>query len=121
PSGYVWLNRNKKSVTVDPRHEHGRVILHRLAEQADVFLTNAAPGAPDRVGLGWNELHALNPRLVYCSLTGYGLDGPYRDVKAYDLLIQGESGILLTNGYPDAPAKVGVPISDIASGMYAAL
>jgi crotonobetainyl-CoA:carnitine CoA-transferase CaiB-like acyl-CoA transferase len=120
-SGYVWLNRNKRSVTVNPGKEAGRAILQRLASQADVFLTNAAPGAPDRVGLGWAALHELNPRLVYCSLTGYGLDGPYRDVKAYDLLIQGESGILLTNGYPDAPAKVGVPISDIASGMYAAL
>jgi len=120
-SGYEWLNRNKRSVTVQPRQDAGRAILRRLAEQADVFLTNAAPGAPDRIGLGWDALHQSNPRLIYCSLTGYGLDGPYRDVKAYDLLIQGESGILLTNGYPDAPAKVAVPISDIASGMYAAL
>jgi crotonobetainyl-CoA:carnitine CoA-transferase CaiB-like acyl-CoA transferase len=120
-SGFVWLNRNKRSVTIDPRKDGGRAILRRLAGQADVFLTNAAPGAPERIGLGWDALHELNPRLIYCSLTGYGLDGPYRDQKAYDLLIQGESGILLTNGYPDAPAKVGVPISDIASGMYAAL
>src|SRR4029453_2748032 len=88
-SGYVWLNRNKRSVTIDPRKDAGHAILHRLPEQADVFLPNAAPGAPDRIGLGWEALHDLNPRLIYCSLTGYGMDGPYRAVKAYDLPIQG--------------------------------
>ncbi|MEA2640508.1 MAG: itaconate CoA-transferase [Chloroflexota bacterium] len=120
-SGYTWLSRRKKSVTVNTRNPTGLEILRRLASQADVFLVNAAPGLPDRLGLGWETLHELNPRLVYCSLTGYGMTGPYKDMKAYDLLIQGESGILLSNGYPEAPAKVGVPISDIAAGMYAAL
>ena len=71
--------------------------------------------------MGYADLEALNPRLVYCALSGYGQDGPYRDVKAFDLLIQGEAGILATTGYPDAPAKVGVPLADIAAGMYAAL
>jgi itaconate CoA-transferase len=120
-SGYVWLSRRKRSVTVDTRKEAGRAILRRLAEQVDVFITNTAPGVPDRLGIGWADLHALNPRLVYCSLTGYGSGGPYRDEKAYDLLIQGEAGIIATTGYPDAPAKVGLPISDIAAGMYSAL
>jgi crotonobetainyl-CoA:carnitine CoA-transferase CaiB-like acyl-CoA transferase len=120
-SGYVWLNRRKRSVTLDARQPAGRDILHRLADRADVFLTNFAPGVADRLGLGYDELSARNGRLIYCAVTGYGLDGPYRDVKAYDLLIQGEAGILATTGYPEAPAKVSVPISDIAAGMYAAL
>ncbi|MCC6175737.1 MAG: CoA transferase [Chloroflexi bacterium] len=120
-SGYVWLNRRKRSVTVDVKQPAGREILRRLAERSDVFFTNFAPGVADGLGAGYDALRALNPRLVYCALSGYGLDGPYRDVKAYDLLIQGEAGILTTTGYPDAPAKVSVPISDIAAGMYAAL
>jgi crotonobetainyl-CoA:carnitine CoA-transferase CaiB-like acyl-CoA transferase len=85
----------------------------------DVVLENFAPGVADRMGLGAAELCARNPRLVYCSVSGYGQDGPYRDVKAYDLLIQGEAGIIATTGYPDKPAKVGVPIIDLASSMYA--
>lgn len=120
-SGYVWLNRRKRSVTLDVKSSAGRTILRRLAERSDVFLTNFAPGVADGLGVGYDALRELNPRLIYCALSGYGLDGPYRDVKAYDLLIQGEAGILTTTGYPDAPAKVSVPISDIAAGMYAAL
>jgi len=120
-SGYVWLNRRKRSVTVDARAPAGRDLLQRLSDRSDVFLTNFGPGAADRLGLGYEELSKRNPRLVYCALTGYGLDGPYRDVKAYDLLIQGEAGILATTGYPEAPAKVSVPITDIAGGMYSAL
>jgi itaconate CoA-transferase len=120
-SGYVWLNRAKRSVSLDAQSSEGRAVLRRLAERSDVFLTNFAPGVADRLGVGWEALRGAAPRLVYCSLSGYGLDGPYRDQKAYDLLIQGEAGILATTGYPDAPAKVGVPISDLAAGMYAAL
>lgn len=120
-SGYVWLNRRKRSVTLDVKHPSGQAILRRLAEQSDVFLTNFAPGVADGIGLGYDAARALNPRLIYCALSGYGLDGPYRNVKAYDLLIQGEAGLLATTGSPDAPAKVSVPISDIAAGMYAAL
>jgi crotonobetainyl-CoA:carnitine CoA-transferase CaiB-like acyl-CoA transferase len=93
----------------------------RLAARSDVFLTNFGPGVAERLGLGYDELSRLNPRLVYCALTGYGLDGPYRDEKAFDLLIQGEAGIITSTGYPDAPAKVSVPISDLTAGMYAAL
>jgi len=120
-SGYVWLNRNKRNLTVDVKKEKGREILHRLLRQADVFLENYAPGVADRSGLGYEKLKSLNPRLIYCSLSGYGQDGPYRDVKAYDLLIQGEGGIIATTGYPDKPARASIAIVDIASGMYAAL
>jgi crotonobetainyl-CoA:carnitine CoA-transferase CaiB-like acyl-CoA transferase len=120
-SGYVWLNRNKRSLTVDVKKDQGREILQRLAKTADVFFENYAPGVTARLGLGYEKLGELNPRLIYCSLSGYGQDGPYRDVKAYDLLIQGEGGIIATTGYPDKPARAGIAIADIASGMYAAI
>ena len=120
-SGYVWLNRNKQSFTVDVKQEKGREILHRLIRDADIFFENYAPGVAERSGLGYEKLKSINPRLIYCSLSGYGQDGPYRDVKAYDLLVQGEAGIIATTGYPDKPAKASVAIVDIASGMYATL
>ena len=120
-SGYVWLNRNKRSMTVDVKRDEGREIIYRLVRECDVFFENYAPGVADRVGLGYEKLEKLNPRLIYCSISGYGQDGPYRDIKAYDLLIQGEGGIIATTGYPDKPAKAGIAIADIAAGMYAAL
>jgi len=120
-SGYVWLNRNKRSLTVDVKKDQGREILLRLAKKADIFFENYAPGVTARLGLGYERLSELNPRLIYCSLSGYGQDGPYRDVKAYDLLIQGEGGIIATTGYPDKPARAGIAIADIASGMYATI
>jgi crotonobetainyl-CoA:carnitine CoA-transferase CaiB-like acyl-CoA transferase len=120
-SGYVWLNRNKRSLTVDVKKDQGREILLRLAKKADIFFENYAPGVSARLGLGYERLSELNPRLIYCSLSGYGQDGPYRDVKAYDLLIQGEGGIIATTGYPDKPARAGIAIADIASGMYATI
>jgi itaconate CoA-transferase len=120
-SGYVWLNRNKRSLTVDVKKAQGREILQELARRSDIFFENYAPGVTERLGLGYETLNAINPRLIYCSLSGYGQDGPYRDVKAYDLLIQGEGGIIATTGYPDKPARAGIAIADIASGMYAAI
>jgi len=120
-SGYVWLNRNKQSLTVDVKQEKGREILHRLIRDADIFFENYAPGVAERSGLGYEKLKSINPRLIYCSLSGYGQDGPYRDVKAYDLLVQGEAGIIATTGYPDKPARAGIAIVDIAAGMYATL
>jgi crotonobetainyl-CoA:carnitine CoA-transferase CaiB-like acyl-CoA transferase len=120
-SGYVWLNRNKRSLTVDVKKEKGRKLLQELATKSDIFFENYAPGVAARLGLGYEKLSELNPRLIYCSLSGYGQDGPYRDVKAYDLLIQGEGGIIATTGYPDKPARAGIAIADIASGMYAAI
>jgi crotonobetainyl-CoA:carnitine CoA-transferase CaiB-like acyl-CoA transferase len=120
-SGYVWLNRNKRSITVDVKAEEGREIVYRLVRESDVFFENYAPGVAERLGFGYDALAEINPRLIYCSISGYGQDGPYRDVKAYDLLIQGEGGIIATTGYPDRPAKAGISIADIAAGMYAAL
>ena len=120
-TGFVWLNGNKRSFAVDVKKRAGLEAVQRLADRVDVLVENFAPGVADRLGLGAAELCARNPRLIYCSVSGYGQDGPYRDVKAYDLLIQGEAGIIATTGYPDKPAKVGVPITDLASSMYAAV
>jgi crotonobetainyl-CoA:carnitine CoA-transferase CaiB-like acyl-CoA transferase len=108
-------------LTVDVKKYRGREILQELAKRSDVFFENYAPGVAARLGLGYEKLSELNRRLIYCSLSGYGQDGPYRDVKAYDLLIQGEGGIIATTGYPDKPARAGIAIADIASGMYAAI
>jgi itaconate CoA-transferase len=120
-SGFVWVNGNKRSFTVDMKKKEGVEIVRRLAGTVDVVIENFAAGAAARLGLGADDLCALNPRLIYCSLSGYGQDGPYRDVKAYDLLIQGESGIMAMTGYPDKPAKVGVPIIDLSSSLYATI
>lgn len=119
-TGFVWLNRAKRSIVVDGKTALGRSILHRLSTRSDVLLTNLGPGAIDRLGLGYGDLVGDHPGLIHCSVSGYGLTGPYRNVKAYDLLVQGEAGIIATTGYPDAPAKVSIPITDIAAGMYAA-
>jgi crotonobetainyl-CoA:carnitine CoA-transferase CaiB-like acyl-CoA transferase len=120
-TGFVAFNAGKRDVTVDAKTPQGRQVLRRLAASADVFCENFAPGAATRLGVGPDDLRAADPRLVYCSLSGYGQDGPYRDVKAYDLLVQGESGLLLANGTPEAPAKIGIPITDQIAGIYAAL
>jgi itaconate CoA-transferase len=120
-TGFVWVNAGKRDLALDVGTAEGREIARRLAARADVFAENFAPGVAERLGLGYQELAADHPGLVYCSLSGFGHDGPYRDAKAYDLIIQGESGILLTNGYPDAPAKVGVPVTDLIGGLTAAL
>src|SRR5258708_428578 len=120
-SGYVWVNGNKKSGTLDMEKPAALEILTRLAARVDVVLENFAPGAAERVGLGANDPTRPNPRPIYCSLSGYGQNGPYRDMKAYDVLIQGEAGIIATTGYPDAPAKVGFSMIDLTSAMYAAV
>ncbi len=120
-SGTVWVIANKRSFAIDVKQKAALDILKRLAARSDVFLENFAPGVAERMGLGAKELTEANPRLIYCSLSGYGQDGPYRDVKAYDVLIQGESGMIATTGYPDAPAKVGVSMTDLCSSMYAAV
>jgi itaconate CoA-transferase len=120
-TGFVWVNAGKRDLALDVGMAEGREIARRLAARADVFAENFAPGVADRLGLGYQELAADHPGLVYCSLSGFGRDGPYRDAKAYDLIIQGESGILLTNGHPGAPAKVGVPVTDLIGGLTAAL
>ena len=118
-SGYVWLNYHKRSFAIDVKKPAGRAAVEKLAAQVDVFLENFAPGVAERLGFGAAKLRAMNPRLIYCSVSGYGQDGPYRDVKAYDLLIQGEAGVIASTGTPEHPAKVSVPIADLAVSMYA--
>jgi itaconate CoA-transferase len=120
-TGFVAFNVGKRDVTVDAKAPEGREILRRLAASADVFVENFSPGVAARLGLGPDELCGADSRLIYCSLSGYGQTGPYRDVKAYDLLVQGESGILLSNGTEDAPAKVGIPITDQIAGAHATI
>lgn len=118
-SGFVWVNGGKRDIAVDIRTPAGRDIIRKLALTADVFLENFTPGALDRAGLGHQELMAENPRLIYTSLSGYGATGPYKRAKAFDLLIQGESGILLMNGSPAEPAKVALPMVDLVAGTTA--
>ena len=120
-SGIVWIGPNKKSFAIDVKKPAAVEILRRLALKVDVILENFAPGAAARMGLGAEELRALNPCLIYCSLSGYGQDGPYRDVKAYDALIQGEAGLIMTTGFEDRPARVGLSVTDLISSMYAAV
>ena len=120
-SGTAWVIAGKRSLAIDLKQRAGLDILKRIAGRADVFLENFAPGVAARMGLGAEELTQKNPRLIYCSLSGYGQDGPYRDAKAYDALIQGEAGLIATTGYPDRPARVGVSVTDLISSMYAAV
>ncbi|WP_041682833.1 CaiB/BaiF CoA-transferase family protein [Pusillimonas sp. T7-7] len=118
-SHFVWTNRSKESLTLDLKHPDAAGILDQLLEQADVLVQNLAPGAAARLGLSFEALHEKNPRLIVCDISGYGEGGPYQDKKAYDLLIQSESGFLSVTGDPQSPAKAGCSISDIAAGMYA--
>lgn len=119
-SGYfLWLNRNKESLSLDVKHGEAQQILAKLIAKADVFVQNLAPGAAKRLGLGADELMARHPRLIVCDISGYGDSGPYARKKAYDLLIQSESGILAITGTRESPAKVGVSMTDIGTGMYA--
>ncbi len=118
-SYFVWLNRGKESVELDVKSADGRAALAALLARADVFVQNLAPGAAERLGLGAEELRARHPRLVCCSVSGYGPDGPYRSKKAYDLLVQCEAGLLSVTGTPDEPCKAGISVADIAAGMYA--
>lgn len=119
-SHFVWLNRGKESIALDLKTAEGRDVLHRLLAQADVFLHNLGPGAVERLGFGAEALTAAHPRLVVCTMSGYGSTGPYRDKRAYDLLVQSEAALVSVTGTPDHPVKAGIPVADIASGMYAA-
>ncbi|HEX7875771.1 MAG TPA: CaiB/BaiF CoA-transferase family protein [Sphingobium sp.] len=118
-SHFVWTNRSKESLDLDLKSELGREALTRLIAKADVLVQNLAPGATARMGFDYETLSRLNPRLIVCEISGYGQDGPYRDRKAYDLLIQSESGFLSVTGTPADMAKAGCSIADIAAGMYA--
>jgi crotonobetainyl-CoA:carnitine CoA-transferase CaiB-like acyl-CoA transferase len=116
---FVWLNRGKESVRLDLKQAGDRALVEAMVARADVFIQNLAPGAVARLGLGAEALTARYPRLIYCSVSGYGEEGPYRDHKAYDLLIQGESGLLAINGTPEQSARVGISVCDIAAGETA--
>jgi itaconate CoA-transferase len=118
-SHFVWTNRSKESLTLDLKHAEAPQILHRLLGNADVLVQNLMPGAAARLGLSYPALQADHPRLIVCDISGYGENGPYRDKKAYDLLIQSESGFLSVTGTPEQPTKAGCSIADIAAGMYA--
>jgi len=118
-SHFVWTNRGKQSLTLDLKHPEALALLKALVGEADVLVQNLAPGAAARMGLGADVLRAAHPRLILCDISGYGNDGPHRDRKAYDLLIQSEAGFLSVTGTPDDPSKAGNSIADIAAGMYA--
>lgn len=118
-SHFVWCNRSKESLALDLKHPGAKAILRDLVGKADVLVQNLAPGAAARLGLSEEVLRPENPRLVVCDISGYGLDGPYRDRKAYDLLIQSEAGFLSVTGTPKEQVKAGLSIADIAAGMYA--
>lgn len=118
-SHFVWVNRSKESLTLDIKQPAARAVLERLLDRADVLVENLAPGAAARRGLSYAALRDAHPQLVVCDISGYGGDGPYRDKKAYDLLIQSESGFLSVTGTRDEPSKAGCSIADIAAGMYA--
>ena len=118
-SHFVWTNRSKESLTLDLKRDEAGGLMERLLESADVLVQNLAPGAAARLGLSFEALHARYPRLIVCDISGYGEGGPYQDKKAYDLLIQSESGFLSVTGTKDDPVKAGCSIADIAAGMYA--
>ncbi len=119
-SHFVWTNRSKESLTLDVKNEEAQKILLRLVlEDADVLVQNLAPGAAARLGMSYEALSAAKPGIIVCDISGYGGDGPYRDKKAYDLLIQSEAGFLSVTGTPETPSKAGPSMADIAAGMYA--
>ncbi len=118
-SHFVWTNRSKESLTLDLKQPKALAVLMQLLAKADVLVQNLAPGAAARMGLAFEALHALHTKLIVCDISGYGDDGPYRDKKAYDLLIQSEAGFLTVTGTPETPSKAGNSVADIAAGMYA--
>ena len=118
-SHFVWVNRSKESLALDVKHPGAKPVLDKLLGKADVFVQNLAPGAAERLGLGATELRAKHPGLIWCGISGYGEGGPYAHKRAYDLLVQCESGLLSVTGTPDQPSKAGISVADIAAGMYA--
>ncbi len=116
---FVWLNRGKRSIVLDLKQPADRHAFDVLLDRADVFVHNQGPRAAERLGCTYADLQPRNPRLIWCGISGYGPDGPHRDRKAYDLLLQGEAGVMALTGTPDEPAKAGISVADIASGVYA--
>jgi crotonobetainyl-CoA:carnitine CoA-transferase CaiB-like acyl-CoA transferase len=118
-SHFVWLNRSKESLTLDLKRPEARDVVSRLLERADVFVQNLAPGAAGRLGLDAGALRERRPQLIVCDVSGYGSTGPYRDKKAYDLLVQAEAGLVSITGTETEPVKSSISVADIAAGMYA--
>ncbi|HSF17159.1 MAG TPA: CaiB/BaiF CoA-transferase family protein [Vicinamibacteria bacterium] len=118
-SHFVWLNRSKESISVDLKHEEGKRILEKLVARSDIFLENLGPDAIERLGFSAKHLRTQHPRLITCEISGYGSSGPFRHRKAYDLLIQAESGLLSITGTEASPSRVGISVADIAAGIYA--
>ena len=118
-SYFVWLNRGKESIELDIKDPGDQALLNALIDHADVFVQNLVPGAAERLGLGAAALRAARPGLIHCSVSGYGADGPYRAKKAYDLLLQCETGLVMSTGTQEVPSKAGISVADIAAGMYA--
>lgn len=119
---FLYINRNKKSITLNYRKEEGREVMVRLVERADILVENYRPTVLEKSGLGWEVLHRANPQLIYCSISGYGHDGPYREKGGFDLIAQAMGGIMHVTGEPDGPpTSVGLPICDLASGMWGAV
>src|SRR5262245_21826121 len=117
---FLSVNRNKKSLGLNLKTEEGRRILWGLIERADVLIENFRPGVLDKLGFGYAAVHKANPRTVYCSISGFGHTGPYRDRPGYDVIAQGESGMMDLTGYPDGPpAKLGASLADVVAGLYA--
>ena len=116
---FVWLNRGKESILLDLKDAGDAALLARMIAHADVFVQNLIPGAAARAGFGSDDLRARYPRLITCDLSGYAADGPSKDMKSYDMLVQAETGLAAITGTPDAPGRVGVSVCDIAAGMYA--
>ena len=120
-AAFLAINRNKRSLALDLRSEDGKLVFNRLVERADVVVENYRPGAMDRLGLGYQELSKIKPAIVYCSISGFGQTGPYRERGGFDLVAQGMSGLMSVTGTPGGPpVKVGVPITDLTAGMYGA-
>ena len=120
-SGHAWVNPGKESVALDLKSESGRDILHQLIARADVLIENFVPGTVDAWGLNYEKVKTIKPDLIYCHISGFGQEGPYRDRAALDLIVQGEAGLIMTNGTPDEPAKISVSLCDIAGSMYATM
>ena len=119
---YLSINRNKRSLTLDLKNEMGKGVLERLMEESDVLVENFSPGALARLGFPWERIHTINRRLIYCAISGFGSDGPGRAWPAYDLIVQGMSGMQGLTGQPDGvPTMVGVPVADMVAGLYAAI
>jgi crotonobetainyl-CoA:carnitine CoA-transferase CaiB-like acyl-CoA transferase len=118
---YMNFNVGKKSITLNLKHEKGKRILKELIKKSDVFVENYRPGTMDRLGVGYEEQKKINPRIIYVSITGFGSYGPYKDYPAFDHIIQAMVGLMDVTGYPDSPVRAGPPITDIGSGIFAAL